>query len=297
MTDEQWNVVLDVTLNGTFRCTRAALNHMYANGHGVIVNNASVIGWRAQAEQAHYAAAKAGVMALTRCAAIEAGRARRARQRGRAEHRHARQPGQGHHRRAPRRAHGARGVRSPRGAVGGRQRDRVPGVRLLGLHDRRDRGRSSSQHPIEGGNRGVRCLRRHVPPEPPSGGGGDRAGRAARRARRRAGGRPLGLQVRVGHRAPLPRRVLAPLGQRGVDGVRARDHRAHPHRLGDHQHHAAGLPPRARRREGGDARPARAGSLRVRHRARVVVGRGASASASTRWTSPATCTTRRCPRS
>ena len=73
MTDEQWNVVLDVTLNGTFRCTRAALNHMYANGHGVIVNNASVIGWRAQAEQAHYAAAKAGVMALTRCAAIEAG--------------------------------------------------------------------------------------------------------------------------------------------------------------------------------------------------------------------------------
>jgi 3-oxoacyl-[acyl-carrier protein] reductase len=74
MTDEQWNVVLDVTLNGTMRCTRAALNHMYANGRGVIVNNASVVGWRAQAEQAHYAAAKAGVMALTRCAAIEAGR-------------------------------------------------------------------------------------------------------------------------------------------------------------------------------------------------------------------------------
>jgi 3-oxoacyl-[acyl-carrier protein] reductase len=72
MTDEQWNVVLDVTLNGTFRCTRAALNHMYANGRGVIVNNASVIGWRAQAGQSHYAAAKAGVMALTRCAAIEA---------------------------------------------------------------------------------------------------------------------------------------------------------------------------------------------------------------------------------
>jgi 3-oxoacyl-[acyl-carrier protein] reductase len=46
---------------------------MYANGSGVIVNNASVIGWRAQAGQAHYAAAKAGVMALTRCAAIEAG--------------------------------------------------------------------------------------------------------------------------------------------------------------------------------------------------------------------------------
>ncbi|MFN8016614.1 MAG: SDR family oxidoreductase [Acidimicrobiales bacterium] len=72
MTDEQWSVVLDVTLTGTFRCTRAVLKHMYERGSGVIVNNASVLGWRAQAEQAHYAAAKAGVMALTRCAAIEA---------------------------------------------------------------------------------------------------------------------------------------------------------------------------------------------------------------------------------
>ncbi len=72
MTDDQWSVVLDVTLNGTFRCTRAALRHMYGRGAGVIVNNASVLGWRAQAGQAHYAAAKAGVMALTRCAAMEA---------------------------------------------------------------------------------------------------------------------------------------------------------------------------------------------------------------------------------
>jgi 3-oxoacyl-[acyl-carrier protein] reductase len=72
MTDEQWSSVLEVTLTGTFRCTRAALTHMYRQGHGVIVNNASVLGWRAQAGQAHYAAAKAGVMALTRCAAAEA---------------------------------------------------------------------------------------------------------------------------------------------------------------------------------------------------------------------------------
>jgi 3-oxoacyl-[acyl-carrier protein] reductase len=72
MTDEQWSVVLDVTLNGTFRCTRAALRHMLPRRSGVIVNNASVMGWRAQSGQAHYAAAKAGVMALTRCAAIEA---------------------------------------------------------------------------------------------------------------------------------------------------------------------------------------------------------------------------------
>ncbi|WP_308307502.1 SDR family oxidoreductase [Streptomyces sp. ISL-10] len=73
MTDDQWTRVLDVTLNGTFRCTRAALRRLRDGpGGGVIVNNASVVGWRAQAGQAHYAAAKAGVMALTRCAAVEA---------------------------------------------------------------------------------------------------------------------------------------------------------------------------------------------------------------------------------
>jgi 3-oxoacyl-[acyl-carrier protein] reductase len=72
MTDEQWFRVLDVTLTGTFRCTRAALRQMVAQGHGgAVVNNASVLGWRAQPAQAHYAAAKAGVMALTRCAALD----------------------------------------------------------------------------------------------------------------------------------------------------------------------------------------------------------------------------------
>lgn len=73
MTDQQWSRVLDVTLNGTFRCTRAAVRlFREQGGGGVVVNNASVVGWRAQAGQAHYAAAKAGVMALTRCAAIDA---------------------------------------------------------------------------------------------------------------------------------------------------------------------------------------------------------------------------------
>lgn len=72
MTDEQWSRVLDVSLTSVFRMTRAVLPHMYARRSGVIVNNASVLGWRAQAQQAHYAAAKAGVMAFTRCAAVEA---------------------------------------------------------------------------------------------------------------------------------------------------------------------------------------------------------------------------------
>ncbi|MCC5954034.1 MAG: SDR family oxidoreductase [Acidimicrobiia bacterium] len=72
MSDQQWHDVVDVSLTGTFRMVRAALAHMQPRGAGVIVNNASVLGWRAQAGQAHYAAAKAGVMALTRCAAMEA---------------------------------------------------------------------------------------------------------------------------------------------------------------------------------------------------------------------------------
>ncbi len=72
MTDEQWTAVLDVTLNGTMRTTRAAMRHMIPRGSGVIINNSSVIGWRAQRGQSHYAAAKAGVMALTRCSALEA---------------------------------------------------------------------------------------------------------------------------------------------------------------------------------------------------------------------------------
>lgn len=72
MTDEEWSRVLDITLTGTMRMTRAMLRVMQPRGRGVIVNNASVLGWRAQQEQCHYAAAKAGVMALTRCAAMEA---------------------------------------------------------------------------------------------------------------------------------------------------------------------------------------------------------------------------------
>ncbi|GHD37952.1 SDR family oxidoreductase [Parahalioglobus pacificus] len=72
MSDEEWSRVLDVTLTGTMRMTRAMLQKMQPRGAGVIVNNASVLGWRAQKEQCHYAAAKAGVMALTRCSALEA---------------------------------------------------------------------------------------------------------------------------------------------------------------------------------------------------------------------------------
>ena len=72
MSDEAWSKVLDVTLTGTMRVTRAVLPHMLERGQGAIVNNASVLAWRAQEGQSHYAAAKAGVMAFTRCVAMEA---------------------------------------------------------------------------------------------------------------------------------------------------------------------------------------------------------------------------------
>lgn len=72
MTDEDWHRVLDVSLTSVFRMTRSFLPHMQQRGMGAIVNNASVLGWRAQKGQAHYAAAKAGVMAFTRCSAMEA---------------------------------------------------------------------------------------------------------------------------------------------------------------------------------------------------------------------------------
>lgn len=72
MPDDQWNLVLEITLTGTMRCVREAGRRFVAAGkRGVIVNNSSVVGWRAQEGQAHYAAAKAGVKALTRSAAMD----------------------------------------------------------------------------------------------------------------------------------------------------------------------------------------------------------------------------------
>ena len=70
MSNDAWNLVMDVTLNGAMKIMRAAIP-ILKETQGIIVNNASVLGWRAQAGQSHYAAAKAGVMALTRCVALE----------------------------------------------------------------------------------------------------------------------------------------------------------------------------------------------------------------------------------
>ena len=72
MDHENWETILDITLTGTFRCIRAALPHMIERKSGAIVNMASTAGWGAPSDgEAHYASAKAGVMALTRAAAAE----------------------------------------------------------------------------------------------------------------------------------------------------------------------------------------------------------------------------------
>mgnify|MGYP002133160133 CR=1 FL=1 len=71
MTDDQWNLVLDVTLNGTFRCMRAELQYFYENGGGVIVNTASVMAFDTDYGLAAYCASKAGVGGLTRTLALE----------------------------------------------------------------------------------------------------------------------------------------------------------------------------------------------------------------------------------
>ena len=72
MTDADWDAVQDVNLKGTFRGTQAAARAMIAAGvQGSIVNLASVAAFRHSPNGAHYCASKAGVVGLTRAAAIE----------------------------------------------------------------------------------------------------------------------------------------------------------------------------------------------------------------------------------
>jgi 3-oxoacyl-[acyl-carrier protein] reductase len=72
--DEAWDVVIETNLTAAFRMTRRALRPMMRARTGRIVNISSVVGLRANPGQANYAAAKAGLIALTRTAAIEVAR-------------------------------------------------------------------------------------------------------------------------------------------------------------------------------------------------------------------------------
>jgi NAD(P)-dependent dehydrogenase (short-subunit alcohol dehydrogenase family) len=72
-TDMEWDRLVDVNLKGTFHGLRSAVPHLRAEGGGAIVTMASVSGLRPTRGEAPYAAAKAGIIALTRSAALEYG--------------------------------------------------------------------------------------------------------------------------------------------------------------------------------------------------------------------------------
>ncbi|MDE3017599.1 MAG: 3-oxoacyl-[acyl-carrier-protein] reductase [Nitrospirota bacterium] len=71
MKEEDWNLVLQVNLNGTFHCTKAVLSPMTKQRFGRIVNIASIVGAMGNAGQANYAASKAAVIGFTKTVARE----------------------------------------------------------------------------------------------------------------------------------------------------------------------------------------------------------------------------------
>jgi 3-oxoacyl-[acyl-carrier protein] reductase len=73
-TDEDWDAVLEANLGGAFRCCRAVLRGMMHRRRGAIVNVSSLSAIHGVAGQAAYAAAKSGMLGLTRALAREAGR-------------------------------------------------------------------------------------------------------------------------------------------------------------------------------------------------------------------------------
>ena len=71
MSDEEWQMVININLSGAFYCTRAAAKRMMKARYGRIINIASVIGLMGNAGQANYAASKAGIIGLTKATAKE----------------------------------------------------------------------------------------------------------------------------------------------------------------------------------------------------------------------------------
>jgi 3-oxoacyl-[acyl-carrier protein] reductase len=72
MTDEQWDLCIDINLKGTFNCIRAASRHMMKKGHnGRVINISSIVGLTGNPGQINYAASKAGIIGITKTLARE----------------------------------------------------------------------------------------------------------------------------------------------------------------------------------------------------------------------------------
>jgi SDR family mycofactocin-dependent oxidoreductase len=71
LTEDAWDVMLDINLKGAWMVTRRVVPHMMARKAGVILNNSSIAGLRGMARLSHYAASKWGLVGLTKSWALE----------------------------------------------------------------------------------------------------------------------------------------------------------------------------------------------------------------------------------
>ncbi len=74
MTEEQWDKVINVDLKGVFNCIQAVVEVMINQGNGVIINTSSIVGVEGNVGQVNYAAAKAGLIGMTKTLAKELGK-------------------------------------------------------------------------------------------------------------------------------------------------------------------------------------------------------------------------------
>lgn len=74
MSYEEWDLVIDVNLNGVFYCTKAVVPYMRENAYGRIVSAASTVGIRGNFGQTNYVATKAGIIGMTKTWALELGK-------------------------------------------------------------------------------------------------------------------------------------------------------------------------------------------------------------------------------
>jgi 3-oxoacyl-[acyl-carrier protein] reductase len=74
MTEEQWDRVINIDLKGAFNCIQASVDVMLNQGNGVIINTSSIVGLNGNVGQINYAAAKAGLIGMTKTLAKELGK-------------------------------------------------------------------------------------------------------------------------------------------------------------------------------------------------------------------------------